>query len=156
MDGATLRVRCVCGWETRGTEAEIVPATQEHGRRVHNMESTRDEVLAMAEPVADADPPDPADVAERLRVEDNPAESRYEALLDGRVVGVSEYELEGDRIVFVHTEVDPSAEGLGIGSRLVAGALDDVRRRGLRLVVECPFIAAWLRRHRDYADLLAG
>jgi uncharacterized protein len=99
---------------------------------------------------------DRADAADHVRVEDNPVESRYEALLDGRVVGVSEYELDGERIVFVHTEVDSSVEGLGIGSRLVAGALDDVRRRGLKLVVECPFIAAWLRRHRDYADLLAG
>jgi hypothetical protein len=150
MDGATLRVRCVCGWETVGTEDEVIPATQEHGRRVHNMAATRDEVLVMATPVAEPD------VAGQLRVEDNPAESRYEVSLDGRVVGVSEYELEGDRIVFVHTEVDQSVEGLGIGGRLAAGALDDVRRRGLRLAVECPFIAAWLRRHRDYADLLAG
>lgn len=95
------------------------------------------------------------DAAEPLRIVDNPAEHRYEAWLDGRVVGVSEYDLAGDRIVFVHTEVDPSVEGLGIGSRLAAGALDDVRRRGLKLVAECPFIAAWLKRHRDYADLVA-
>ena len=90
-----------------------------------------------------------------LRVVDNPAERRYEAQLDGRVVGVSEYDLAGDRIVFLHTEVDPSVEGLGIGSRLAQGALDDVRRRGLKAVPECPFIAAWLKRHRDYADVVA-
>jgi predicted GNAT family acetyltransferase len=95
------------------------------------------------------------DAAETLRIVDNPTEHRYEAWLDGRVVGVSEYDLAVDRIVFVHTEVDPSVEGLGIGSRLAAGALDDVRRRGLKLVAECPFIAAWLKRHRDYADLVA-
>jgi predicted GNAT family acetyltransferase len=90
-----------------------------------------------------------------LRVVDNPQEHRYEAWLDGRVVGVSIYELTDDRIVFLHTEVDPSVEGLGIGSRLARGALDDVRERGLKVVAECPFIAAWLKRHRDYADLLA-
>jgi predicted GNAT family acetyltransferase len=95
------------------------------------------------------------DTADELRVVDNPLENRYEAVLDGRVVGVSEYELVEDRIVFVHTEVDPSVEGLGIGSRLAKGALDDVRRRDLKLVAECPFIAAWLKRHSDYADLLA-
>ncbi len=43
-----LLVRCACGWEMRGTEEEVVPATQEHGRQVHNMEATRDQVLAMA------------------------------------------------------------------------------------------------------------
>ncbi len=96
------------------------------------------------------------DIADDLRVADNPAESRYEAILDGRLVGVSEYDLEGDRIVFVHTEVDSSVEGKGVGSRLAQAALDDVRRRGLTLVADCPFIAAWLKRHRDYQDLVSG
>jgi hypothetical protein len=44
---------------------------------------------------------------------------------------------------------------MGVGSRLAKGALDDVRRRGLKVVARCPFIAAWLKRHPDYADLLA-
>ena len=57
MEPDTLRVRCVCGWEVVGTEDEVVPATQAHGRQVHNMEATRDEVLAMALPAA-APPPD--------------------------------------------------------------------------------------------------
>lgn len=42
-----LLVRCACGWEARGREDEVVAATEEHGRRVHNMVPTRDEVLAM-------------------------------------------------------------------------------------------------------------
>ena len=100
-------------------------------------------------PVTDQAPP-----VDGLRVADNLAESRYEAWLDDRLVGVSEYDLAGERIVFVHTEVDPSVEGMGIGSRLAQGALDDVRRRGLTLVAECPFISAWLKRHRDYQDLV--
>ena len=96
------------------------------------------------------------DVADQLRIVDNPERHRYEAVLDGRVVGISQYSLTDDVITFLHTEVDQSAEGKGIGSRLAAGALDDVRRRGLRVVARCPFIAAYIRRHRDYADLLAG
>lgn len=55
MDETSLRVRCACGWEVVGTEDEVVPATQEHGRRTHNMSATREEVLAMADRVpADA------------------------------------------------------------------------------------------------------
>ena len=77
-------------------------------------------------------------------------------MLDGRVVGISQYSLTDDVITFLHTEVDPSGKGKGIGSRLAAGALDDVRRRGLRVVARCPFIAAYIKRHRDYADLLAS
>jgi hypothetical protein len=89
-----------------------------------------------------------------LRILDNPTEARYEARLGERLVGVSEYELDGDVITFVHTEVDEAVEGRGIGSRLAAGALDDVRGRGLRVVDECPFIRAYIRRHPAYADLL--
>ncbi len=96
------------------------------------------------------------DVADQLRIVDNPERHRYEAVLDGRVVGISRYTLTDDVITFLHTEVDQTAEGKGLGSRLAAGALDDVRRRGLKVVARCPFIAAYIKRHSDYADLLAG
>jgi uncharacterized protein len=56
--------------------------------------------------------------------------------------------------VLVHTDVAPSAEGQGIGSRLVAGALDDIRSRGLRVVPVCPFVTAYLRRHPEQRDLV--
>jgi predicted small metal-binding protein len=47
MDSEPMRLRCACGWETTGTEEELIAAAEEHGRRVHNMQPTRDEVLAM-------------------------------------------------------------------------------------------------------------
>ncbi len=47
MDDETITVRCVCGWETAGLEDDVIVATIEHGRRLHNMTPTRDEVLAM-------------------------------------------------------------------------------------------------------------
>lgn len=45
-----MRVRCTCGWETQGEEDEVVAGTQEHGRKLHNMEATREQILAMAVP----------------------------------------------------------------------------------------------------------
>ena len=95
--------------------------------------------------------------SDELRIVDNPALHRYEARLGDEVVGISQYRLEDDpgRITFVHTEVDEAVEGRGIGSRLARGVLEDARARGLNVIAECPFIAAYLRRHRnDYADLL--
>ena len=62
MDSEFITVRCVCGWEASGTETDVVAATAEHGRRLHNMTPTRDEVLAMAVAQADNNPvmqPDP-------------------------------------------------------------------------------------------------
>jgi len=47
---ATLVVRCECGFEARGEADELVPVVQRHGREAHNMEATREQVLAMATP----------------------------------------------------------------------------------------------------------
>jgi predicted GNAT family acetyltransferase len=87
-------------------------------------------------------------------VRDNPEELRYEILRGGELVGEIRYRSEPGVIVLVHTDVAPSAEGQGIGTRLVAGALDDIRSRGLRLVPVCPFVAAYLRRHPEQRDLV--
>ena len=48
MDVEAITVRCACGWETSGPEDVVVEATRDHGRRIHNMTPTREEVLAMA------------------------------------------------------------------------------------------------------------
>jgi uncharacterized protein len=56
----------------------------------------------------------------------------------------------------VHTEVDPTFEGQGLGDRLVAGALDDLRARGRKLLPLCPFVRDYLGRHPQDADLVAG
>ena len=40
-------LRCACGSEATGTIDEIVEAAREHGRRLHIMEPTREQVLAM-------------------------------------------------------------------------------------------------------------
>jgi predicted GNAT family acetyltransferase len=88
-----------------------------------------------------------------VSVVDNTTRDRYEILRDGKVLGFAAYQLAGRLIVFTHTEVDPGLEGQGIGSKLVRGALDDVRTRDIPVLPICPFVAAWIARHPDYADL---
>jgi predicted GNAT family acetyltransferase len=89
-------------------------------------------------------------------VTDNPRASRYELWLGTTRAGLIEYRSEPGVVVLVHTEIDPAFEGQGLGQRLVAGALEDLRARGLKLVPQCPFVRAYLRRHPDRADLIAG
>jgi predicted small metal-binding protein len=45
-----LIVRCACGWQTRGTEDQVIASAAEHGKLLHNMTATREQILAMAEP----------------------------------------------------------------------------------------------------------
>jgi len=52
--------------------------------------------------------------------------------------------------------VPPELGGKGIGSKLIRGALDQVRLDGLKVIPECPFVKAFIEKHADYQDLLAG
>lgn len=90
-----------------------------------------------------------------LTVADNAEARRYEARQGAAVVGFITYRLDPDRITLIHTEVAPALEGQGIASQLVAGALDDIRRRGLTIVPICPFVHTYLQGHPEYADLVA-
>jgi uncharacterized protein len=89
-------------------------------------------------------------------VRHSPDASRYELVVDGEVTGVADYEDNGDVLVFFHTEVDPDEQGQGLGTTLVQGALDDVRRSGRTIVPRCPFVAHFLDEHPEYGDLVAG
>ena len=55
------RNRCACGWEVTGSLDEVVDATIDHGRRIHNMEATREQVIAALKGDAPAD--EPADLS---------------------------------------------------------------------------------------------
>jgi predicted small metal-binding protein len=57
MDERRIRTRCACGWEASGPQDEVVEATIEHGRRLHNMEATTDQVLSQAEDAEAGDEP---------------------------------------------------------------------------------------------------
>ena len=87
-------------------------------------------------------------------VRDRADQQRFELLLDGEVVGFARYVRRPGRVIFVHTEVDAAHGGKGLGSVLVAGALDLVRAEGVRVVPLCPYVGAFLARHPEYADLV--
>ena len=94
-------------------------------------------------------------VEEKVEVRDNPFEGRYEIRLDGRTAGFIAYKSKPNLIAFLHTEIDPSLEGHGLGSRLVGSALDEARARRLEVLPFCPFVNDFIRRHRDcYVELV--
>ena len=86
-------------------------------------------------------------------VRDNAARSRYELDVDGHIAFL-DYRLRGNRIVLVHTEVPTELGGRGVGSALVRGALEAIRQTGLKVVVKCPFVAAYMGKHPEFNDLV--
>ncbi|ROT33239.1 GNAT family N-acetyltransferase [Micromonospora sp. HM5-17] len=89
-----------------------------------------------------------------LLVQDNPAERRFEILLDDSLAGFVAYRVEAGTPVLVHTEVDPRYAGKGVGSALARGAFEQLRDRGDRVRVTCPFLLGYLERHPEYAPVL--
>jgi hypothetical protein len=83
----------------------------------------------------------------------NRARHRYELTADGHIAATY-YEIAGNVITLEHTEVPAELGGKGIGSKLVKGALDQVRADGLKVIAKCPFVKAYIEKHGDYADML--
>jgi len=89
-------------------------------------------------------------------VTDNPDADRYEAHLDGTLAGILEYTEKRSRIGLVHTEVARAFGGRGIAAELARFALADARRRGLRVIVLCPYVRAYLERHPEDRDVVVS
>jgi predicted GNAT family acetyltransferase len=86
-------------------------------------------------------------------VRNNVQHRRFELAQDGHLA-VAYYRFAPGLVIFTHTEVPGELAGKGVGSRLVAGALDEIRRQGLKVAAECPFVAGFIGKHPEYRDLL--
>ena len=85
---------------------------------------------------------------------DRPEKNRFELPVDGERA-VAYYRLEDGRIVLTHTEVPHRLSGQGVGSRLAKGVFDAIRASGRKVVTKCTFMAGYVARHPEYADLIA-
>ena len=93
-------------------------------------------------------------MAEHIEVADAPDCDRYEVSVDGEVVGFTAYRARPGLIAFVHTDVDERFQGRGIGDQLIRFALEDARARGLAVLPFCPFVKAFIERHREFETLV--
>jgi predicted GNAT family acetyltransferase len=93
-------------------------------------------------------------VAEQIEVADAPERERYELSIDGEVVGFTIYRARPGLIAFVHTEVDERLQGRGLADRLIRFALQDARARSLAVLPFCPFVKAFIERHREFEELV--
>lgn len=90
----------------------------------------------------------------QIAIADATEGKRYEIRVDGELAGFLQYRLHPELIELVHTEIDEEFEGRGFGSQLISFALDDARKRGLAVLPFCPFVNDYVKRHRQYVDLV--
>lgn len=86
-------------------------------------------------------------------VRDNKAQSRFELDVEG-AVAFANYRLTPSAVIITHTETPRALRGRGIASELVEGALKLIRSDGYKVVAGCSFVADYLRKHPEYADLV--
>ena len=80
---------------------------------------------------------------------------QFEMKVDDHLVRIEFIKTNQGVMYLVHTEVPPALEGKGIGQKIVKDALEYLRENNLKLAPLCPFVAAYLKRHPEYKDLLA-
>jgi uncharacterized protein len=88
-------------------------------------------------------------------VADNTTLNRYELAVDGEVAFLT-YRRRDDHILLNHTEVPEVFRGRGYGGLLARHALDDARKADKQVIVKCPFVTAWLKRHHEYDDIIVA
>jgi predicted GNAT family acetyltransferase len=93
--------------------------------------------------------------AEDVTVADRPERNRYEIAI-GDDIAYLDYRRRGNHITLVHTEVPVALRNRGLGTVLAKHGLDEARRAGSEVVVACPFITTWLRRHHQYDDIIVA
>lgn len=82
----------------------------------------------------------------------NESKNRFEIEVGGQLA-VAEYREEGNRMIFTYTEVPPRFRGHGIAEKLVLAGFDAARRKNLRIVAVCSYVAHVLREHPEFQEL---
>ena len=85
-------------------------------------------------------------------VHDNTSLSRYEMKTNGDTAFAT-YRREGDTLFILHVETPPALRGQGVAAKVMSGALELIRRDGLKVVPVCSYAEAFLARHSEYSDL---
>jgi predicted GNAT family acetyltransferase len=91
--------------------------------------------------------------AEDIEVVNNEAAARFEASVAGETAYLT-YEHQPGRIIYDHAKVPTVLEGHGLAGKITKTALDYARANGLKVVPVCPYVAAYIRKHPEYQDLV--
>ncbi len=75
---------------------------------------------------------------------------------DGQVRTVfADYAIQGDTRVILHVEADPALRGTGAAGAFMQALSEHARAEGLKLAPRCSYAVGWLKRHKEYRDVVA-
>ena len=88
----------------------------------------------------------------QIQVTHNPGENRFETTVDGKLSKLDYIQNERN-FVITHVGVHPSLRGQGVAGKIVEAGLKYARENSFHVIPMCPYAAAYIRRHPEYADL---
>ncbi len=80
---------------------------------------------------------------------------RFEVRAGNHPLAFLSYSFDGDRVIFEHTFVPTALRGKGIAANLVRAALEEARQRRWKIVPRCSYVAGFINRNLQFADLVA-
>jgi hypothetical protein len=78
---------------------------------------------------------------------------RYE-MDEAGLTSYADYRRAGERLYIDYVYAPPELRGTGASGRLMAALSADARQKGLKITPICGYAAAWLRRSREFGDLV--
>ncbi len=78
---------------------------------------------------------------------------RFESPAGAALASLS-YVIEGERVILDHSFVPGELRGRGIAAALARRALDEARQRRWKIVPRCSYVAGFIERHPEFADLV--
>lgn len=82
--------------------------------------------------------------------------NRYTMRIDGDLVGVLSYSINGNAIALTRAYTQPPHRGHGYAAELVEYAVNDIEATGtLRIVPSCWYAAYWFQSHPERSGLLS-
>lgn len=90
------------------------------------------------------------------KIQQNSEQNRFEAIFEGRVIGLVDYEYSPSRnsLIIPHTEVSEEFGGQGIAAALNKEVLEFARKNGYRVIPVCSYTRTYVERHPQYQDLI--
>ena len=87
-----------------------------------------------------------------LNVIHNEAEGQFETWIDGQLSKL-DYMQDGNTMVITHVGVHPEHRGQGVAGKITEVALEYAKQKSYRVIPMCPYVATYIRRHRQYLEL---
>ncbi len=89
---------------------------------------------------------------ENLEIIHNPEKNRFEVWIDSQLSKL-DYIENGNTIVMTHVGVHPEHRGGGVAGKITQAALEYAKEKSLRVIPMCSYVASYIRRNPQYAQL---